>query len=67
MGSEQSRMKKSLGSMCAGTMHNYFVGDVVWHGWEDICPQHGSLTCGCEKTAETEWPLPTAEDENGPF
>jgi hypothetical protein len=53
MGSEQSRMKKSLGSMCAGTM--------------DVCPQHGSLTCGCEKTAETEWPLPTAEDENGPF
>jgi hypothetical protein len=58
-------MKKSLGSMCAGAMH-WFIGDIVWHGFEDICPQHGSLNCGCEKTAETEWPAPT-EDENEPF
>jgi hypothetical protein len=59
-------MKRSLGSMCAGMMH-YFIGDIVWHGFENICPQHGSINCGCEKTAETEWPKPSDEDEDEPF
>ena len=29
---------------------------VLWNGLEDMCVQHGSIRCNCEKTAETEWP-----------
>ena len=59
-------MRKEIGSMCAGVIKSSVTDDVGWHGWEDICPQHGAINCGCEKTTETEWPEPT-EDENEPF
>jgi ferredoxin-like protein FixX len=40
--------------------------EVVWHGLEDMCVEHGSIRCVCEKTAETEW-TDTPSDPNEPF
>ena len=60
---ELGRMEKAIkGSMSKSSV----TDDIVWYGWEDICAQHGSITCGCEKTAEDIYPN-TEWDENEPF
>ena len=56
-------MEKAIkGSMSKSSV----TDDIVWYGWEDICAQHGSITCGCEKTDEDIYP-DTEWDENEPF